>query len=122
MTEEFFSEISRHGSERLAAKTNGTIRFDLTDDHGVAHWLIAIDRGNIEVRRDERDADVVLRTTTAIFDRMVQGEVKPLSAWLRNDITSEGEFRFIILLERLFATPRGARHPRTVPRVPARSR
>jgi hypothetical protein len=122
VTEEFFEQIRRHGGERLPRKTKGVIRFDLADDHEVAHWLITIENGAIKVSREERDASVVLRTTKAFFDRMVRGEAKPLSAWLRNDITSEGEFRFIFLLERLFATPRGARHPREVPRVPVRSR
>ena len=122
VTEKFFDEISRHGSERLARKTNGTIRCDLEDDQGVAHWFIAIENGNVEVSRDERDADTILRTTRAFFERMVRGEAKPSSAWLRNDITSEGQFRLVVLLERLFATPSGARHPREVPRTSARLR
>lgn len=122
VTEEFFEQVSRHGGERLSRKTKGTIRFDLADGHRVFHWLITIDNGTVKVSRDERDANVVLRTTKAFFDRMVRGEAKPVSAWLRNDITSEGDFQFIFLLERLFGTPHGARHPRAVPRVPARSR
>ncbi|GIH21669.1 hypothetical protein Raf01_98410 [Rugosimonospora africana] len=122
VTEEFFDEISRHGGQRLARKTNGTIRLELEHDHGVDHWFIAITNGTVEVFRDERDADTVLRTTRAFFERMASGEANPLSAWMRNDITSEGEFRFIVVLERLFPTPRGARHPRAVPRVPAGSR
>jgi hypothetical protein len=43
---------------------------------------------------------------------MARGEAKPLAAWLRNDIIAEGRFRFVVLLERLFPAPPGARHPR----------
>ena len=115
-TEEFFGELDRRGRERLLKKTTGTIRFDLEHDHGIDHWLVAITNGDVQVSREERDADTVIHTDNAFFDRMVRGEAKPLSAWLRNDITSEGEFRFIVLLERLFPEPPGARHPRTVAR------
>lgn len=115
-TKEFFDELGRRGRERLLRKTTGTIRFDLEHDHGIDHWFVAITNGDVQVSREERDADTVIRTNNAFFDRMVRGEAKPLSAWLRNDITSEGQFRFIVLLERLFPEPPGARHPRTVAR------
>lgn len=113
-TREFFEELGRRGHERLLKKTAGTIRFDLAHDHGVDQWLVVIRNGAISVSKEESDADAVIRTDRAFFDRMARGEAKPLPAWLRNDITSEGQFRFIVLLERLFAPPPGARHPRAV--------
>lgn len=116
-TEEFFDQLGRRGHERLTAKTTGTIRFDLEHEGGVDRWLVTIADGEVEVSREEREADTVIRTDVAFFDRMARGEAKPLSAWLRNDITSEGEFRFIVLLERLFPGPRGSRHPRDLRRL-----
>lgn len=111
-TTEFFDALERHGHERLLRKTNGTIRFDLEHGHGVDHWFVEIRRGDVRVSRRNSDADTVIHADSVFFDRMVRGEAKPLPAWLRNDITTEGKFRFIILLERLFAPPPGARHPR----------
>lgn len=111
-TSEFFDQLGRRGHERLLKKTAGTIRFDLEHDHGIDHWLVVIRKGVVSVSRENRDADTVIRTDSAFFDRMARGEVKPLPAWLRNDITSEGQFQFIVLLERLFAPPPRARHPR----------
>jgi putative sterol carrier protein len=111
---EFFDELVRRGHERLLRNTSGTIRFDLDDDHGIDHWLVVIRNGTVSVSKENREADTVIRSDSAFFDRMARGEAKPLSAWLRNDITSEGKFRFIVLLERLFAPPPGARHPRAV--------
>jgi putative sterol carrier protein len=113
-TSAFFDELHRRGHERLLKKTAGTVRFDLEHDHGIDHWLVVIRNGAVAVSRENRDADTVIRTDCAFFDRMARGEAKPLSAWLRNEITSEGKFRFIVLLERLFAPPPGARHPRAV--------
>ncbi|MEU4779980.1 SCP2 sterol-binding domain-containing protein [Micromonospora sp. NPDC023633] len=115
-SEEFFDELGRHGRERLLRKTTATIRFDIEHDHGIDHWFVAITKGDVRVSREDRDADTVIRTADAFFDRMARGEAKPLPAWVRNDITSEGQFQFVILLERLFPGPPGARHPRTIAR------
>ncbi|WP_446215054.1 SCP2 sterol-binding domain-containing protein [Micromonospora sp. IBHARD004] len=115
-TRDFFDELGRRGSERLLKRTTGTIRFDLQHDHGIDHWFLTIMNGDVQVSREKRDADCVIRTDNTFFDRMTRGEAKPLPAWLRNEITSEGKFRFIVLLERLFPQTPGARHPRTLAR------
>jgi putative sterol carrier protein len=113
-TSRFFDEIARHGHERLLKKTTGTIRFDLEHDQGVDHWYVTITNGQVTVSREYRDADTVIRTDIAFFERMAHGFAKPLPAWLRNDITANGHFGYVVLLERLFADPPGSRHPRTL--------
>lgn len=115
-TRAFFAALERHGHERVLKKTSGTIRFDLEHDHEVDHWFVEIRSGAIRVSQENSDADTVIRADNAFFDRMARGEAKPLPAWLRNDITTEGKFQFIVLLERLFAPPPGARHPRVLAR------
>ncbi|OKI76867.1 hypothetical protein A6A27_40715 [Micromonospora sp. CB01531] len=104
----------------MLKKTTGTIRFDLDHGHGTDHWFISITNGDIRVTREERSADIVIRTDNASFDRMVLGEIKPEPAWLRNELTSEGEFRLILLLERLFPEPPGGHHPRAFAREQGR--
>ncbi len=115
-TERFFADLGRHGHERLLRKTTGTIRFDLAHEHGVDQWFVEIDHGTVRVSREAREADTVVRADCGFFDRMARGEEKLVPAWLRNDITSEGKFRMLVLLERLFAPPPGARHPRDLGR------
>ena len=117
-TRKFFEGIERHGHERLLKKTNGTIRFDLEHGHEIDHWYVEIQGGAVRVSQRNNDADAVIRADSTFFDRMVLGEAKPLTAWLRNEITSEGKFKFIVLLERLFAPPPGARHPRALAPAP----
>jgi hypothetical protein len=116
-TEDFFDELGRRGHQRLLTKTTGTIRFDVTNDHGVDHWFVSISKGEVRVSKEERDADTLIRTDHEFFGRMARGEARPLPAWLRNDIISEGEFRFVVLLERLFPPMPGAAHPRTFARA-----
>ncbi|MFC3502616.1 SCP2 sterol-binding domain-containing protein [Micromonospora krabiensis] len=113
-TTTFFDELGRNGHQRLLPRTSGTIRFDLAHEGGTDHWLVTIENGDIRVSRDRGEADAVICTNRAFFERMARGEAKPLSAWLRNDITSEGQFRYVIMLERLFPPPPGARHPRSL--------
>jgi hypothetical protein len=114
VTEKFFDELVRCGYKHPLRKVTGSIRFDIEHDQRIDHWFVLITKGDIRVSREKRDADAILCTDEAFFDRMARGEAEPLEAWLRNDVTSEGRFRLIVLLERLFPGPPGARHPRAV--------
>ncbi|MFG2052636.1 SCP2 sterol-binding domain-containing protein [Micromonospora sp. NPDC048930] len=112
--EAFFAQLARTAPERLLRRAAGTIRFELTGAGGMDVWHLTIAEGQVAVTRAEREADTVIRTDREFFLRMARGEAKPLAAWLRNDITTEGRFRFVVLLERLFPPPPGARHPRAL--------
>ncbi|MET8911448.1 SCP2 sterol-binding domain-containing protein [Micromonospora sp. NPDC004551] len=112
--EAFFAQLVRQAPERLLRRTAGTIRFDLEGPDGLDVWHLTIDHGRIAVDRQARHADTVIRTRRDFFLRMARGEAKPLTAWLRNDITAEGHFRFVVLLERLFPAPPGARRPQAL--------
>ncbi|SBT41952.1 SCP2 sterol-binding domain-containing protein [Micromonospora auratinigra] len=112
--EEFFARLTAGPPERLLPRTTGTIRVELTGPAGVDVWHLSIADGRVTVDRAARDADTVIRTDREFFARMARGEAKPLTAWLRNDLTVQGRFRLVVLLERLFAAPPGGRHPRAV--------
>ncbi|NES29984.1 SCP2 sterol-binding domain-containing protein [Micromonospora terminaliae] len=112
--EAFFGQLARQPPGRLLRRTAGTIRFELEGPDGLDVWHLTIEHGRIAVDRRARHADTVIRTRRDFFLRMCRGEAKPLPAWLRNEFTAEGHFRFVVLLERLFAAPSGARHPRAL--------
>ncbi|TCC00599.1 sterol-binding protein [Micromonospora zingiberis] len=110
----FFDALA-HGGGRMLRQVSGSVRFDLVRPDGVDHWLVTIEQGRVTVSQGGvADADTVIRADEPLFLRMAHGEVKPLPAWLRNDFTADGEFRWVIMLERLFAPPPGARHPRAL--------
>ncbi|MET7968845.1 SCP2 sterol-binding domain-containing protein [Micromonospora sp. NPDC005305] len=108
----FFAQLARQAPERLLHRTTGTIRFELEGTDALDVWHLTIHDGRLAVEHRARYADTVIRTRRDFFVRMARGEVRPLAAWLRNDITADGHFRFVVLLERLFPAPPGARHPR----------
>jgi hypothetical protein len=111
---DFFDGLAEGGG-RMLRQVCGTVRFELGYPDRVDHWLVTIDQGRIMVSRDARShADAVIHADARLFLRMARGEVKPLPAWLRNDFTADGEFRLVIMLERLFAPPPDAQHPREV--------
>ncbi|QOC91656.1 SCP2 sterol-binding domain-containing protein [Micromonospora craniellae] len=110
----FFDDLVRGGG-RMLRQVSGTLRFDLRYPDHVDHWRVRIDRGRVTVSRgDAAPADTVISTDEMLFLQMARGEVKPLPAWLRNDFSADGEFRLVLMLERIFAPPPGARHPREV--------
>jgi SCP-2 sterol transfer family len=115
-TTQFFDALSRRGHEPLLEEVTGTIRFDLEHDHGVDHWFLAISHGDVRVSREDRDADAVIRTTKALFDRLASGEVPIYAAWVRNELRALGDIRLGRLVERIMPGPPGAHHPRTFAR------
>ncbi|MEV0723350.1 SCP2 sterol-binding domain-containing protein [Micromonospora purpureochromogenes] len=111
-TASFFEALGRRGHEPLLEEATGAIRFDLDHEQGVDHWFVMIDRGDVRVSRDEGEADCVLHSTRANFDRIVDGTTNIYSAWVRNDIRVEGDLRPAALIQRIMPGPSGAHHPR----------
>ena len=115
-TAQFFARLGRHGSQPLLEEANGTIRFDLRNEHGVEHWFVEVRQGNVVVSRDDREADCVIHASEALFDRLVRGEEYIYPAWLRNDLGVEGDLGFGRLMQRVFPGPPDAHHPRAFAR------
>jgi putative sterol carrier protein len=115
-TVEFFDRLARRGHERLLEEATGTIRFDLADDRGSEHWFLTIGQGDVRVSREEREVDCVVRTSRAIFDRLVRGDENIYAGWARNEVRLEGDAALARLFQRILPGPPGARHPRTFAR------
>jgi glycogen debranching enzyme len=117
VTAEFFDALARRGYDPRLENVNGTMRFDLAHDDRIDHWFVDIDDGNVSVSREERDADCVVQTDKAVFDRLVTGETISRAAWMRDQVTIHGPLSLLRLFERLYPSPPGARDPRQVPRT-----
>jgi hypothetical protein len=112
-TGEFFDDIDRIGHVPHLDRFTGSMRLDLHENGRTDHWRVSIDRGNIRLSRgDDGPADTVISGDRALFDRIARGEIRPLSAFLRNEVTMSGEFRLLLVLERLVPGPPGAHDPR----------
>jgi putative sterol carrier protein len=106
-TAEFFQELGRRGHEPLLEKATGAIRFDLTAGPRTEHWTVAVDNGDISVSRKARTADCVVRAEKAVFEELANGELNGLTAYLRGAISLEGNPELMVLVQRVFPSPRG---------------
>jgi putative sterol carrier protein len=111
-TARFFEELDRRGHEPRLEKVTGTLRIDLHEGTHTDYWLLEIDRGDVTVRPDQRDADAVMGASPELFERLVRGETGAVAAILRGALTVSGNLQLILRLERLFPGPPDARGPR----------
>jgi putative sterol carrier protein len=100
-TKEFFDKLARRGHEPLLAKVSATLRFDLADGKRTDHWLVALHKGDVAVTRENIEADCVVRTDKALFNRMLTGEVNAMAALLRGSVGVEGNIQLLVLFQRL---------------------
>jgi len=111
-TAEFFARLEESGPDLLPVKARGSIRFDLAADGTMDHWFVAINRGNVLVSRELREADCVVSTDQELFDRFALGEAQVIAAYNRNDVTVQGNLPLLLMFRRAFPSPPGTRDPR----------
>ncbi|ASW53149.1 SCP2 sterol-binding domain-containing protein [Plantactinospora sp. KBS50] len=99
--ERFFADIDRYGPGLLPSKYSGTIRFDLSQDHVTEQVLVTIEHGQVTVRRDDREADCVIRARQDSFATLLSGQHGIYAALWRNLISIEGEFPLIAAVREL---------------------
>jgi predicted lipid carrier protein YhbT len=104
-TAEFFDGLARRGHEPLWEKVTGTVRFDLVDGKRIVRWLVTLDRGDVSVARKNAAADCVVRAERTLFDAMASGGVNGMAAYLRSELTLDGDPELLVLIQRVFPGP-----------------
>ena len=104
-TAEFFQELGRRGHEPLLEKGTGTVRFDLVDGTRIDRWLVTLDKGDVSVSRKNAAADCVVRAESTLFDAMSSGGVNGMAAYLRGELTLEGDPELLVLIQRILPGP-----------------
>jgi putative sterol carrier protein len=103
-TTEFLETLSQ-SDQPLLETTTGTVRVDLTKNGKVERWLIAIDRGHVDVSHRRAKADCTIRAPSALFDRIARGEENAFAAALRGDVLIEGDSKLLVRLQRVLPSP-----------------
>ena len=112
-TTQFFEELRQRGHEPLLQKVSGTVRFDLAQGKQTDRWLVSAEKGDIAVSHKGGNADLVISTDRALFDRLARGEMNLIAAVLRGEVAIEGgAWRIMVLISRLFPGPQSARDVR----------
>src|SRR5436190_15328476 len=111
-TAEFFRGLGRREHGPLLEKAQGTVRFDLVDGRRTERWLVMLDGGDVSVVRKNAAADCVVRAERTLFEGMVTGEVNAMAAFLRGELTLEGDPELLVLIQRILPGPAAGRAQR----------
>ena len=112
VTDRFFDDLVQRGHDPLLRKARGTIKFEIVDGKRVDRRVVAIDRGDITVSRRSVTCDGVIRADREVFERIASGRSNPIAAVLRNELFVQGDWRLLVLVQRLFPGPPKARPSR----------
>jgi putative sterol carrier protein len=104
-TGRFFDELSQRGHEPLLRKLRGSVRFDIVDGKRVERRYVSVDKGQISVSGRGPRGQSVIRVDRAVFGRIATGELNPVAAVLRGEFAVEGDWRMLVLVQRLFPSP-----------------
>jgi predicted lipid carrier protein YhbT len=115
-TDEFFRDLGLRGHEPLLEKARGTVRFELVDGKRTDRWLVTLDKGDVSVSRKNVAADCVVRGERALFDAMASGDANGMAAYLRGQLTLEGDPELLVLVQRVLPGPATGRARRTTTR------
>ena len=118
-TVEFFHRLSSRGYEPLVGEAVATVRFDLTHDGRTERWYLIINNGELSVHtgdgdaddtdQDDGDGDYVIVADRTLFNGIVSGQVNAMAALLRGELFVTGEPDLLVVCQRLFPGPPGAR-------------
>jgi putative sterol carrier protein len=101
-TTEFFEALRERGHEPRLRQAKGTFRFELTKARKIDRWLVTLNRGDVTVLHRGGDADCIVRADRAVFDRLASGELNGVAAVLRGELVAEGNWKLLVLFQRLF--------------------
>jgi putative sterol carrier protein len=113
-TAEFFEELRARGHEPRLRQAVGTFRFELAKGKTIDRWLVSVKKGDVTVLHRGGPADCIVRANRALFDRLAAGELNGVAAVLRGELVAEGNWKLLVLFQRLF--------PGKSPSAPSRSR
>ena len=97
---EFFEGLeSRVDPSRTAGMTN-TYNFDI---EGAGQWTVAVDDGKVDVTEGSApDADCTITSSEENFERIVEGELNPTSAYMTGKLKVKGDMGAAMKLQKLF--------------------
>ena len=96
---EFFDSLEgRADASRTAGMTNSYL-FDI---EGAGKWTVRVDDGKVTVQEGGEDADAVITTSEATFEKIVSGEQNPTSAYMTGKLKVKGDMGAAMKLQKLF--------------------
>jgi putative sterol carrier protein len=96
----FFEGLETRGSAADLEGLDHSYRFEI---EGEGTWNVRIHDGTIAVSEGGQDgADVTIRTSGEVFERIVSGEQNPATAYMSGKVKVDGDLGAVMKLQRLF--------------------
>jgi putative sterol carrier protein len=96
---EFFDSLEGRAD---TSKTAGMTNSYLFDIEGAGKWTVKVDDGKVSVSEGGEDADAVITTSEATFEKIVSGEQNPTSAYMTGKLKVRGDMGAAMKLQKLF--------------------
>jgi len=96
---EFFDSLA---SRADTSKTAGMTNSYLFDIEGAGQWKVDVDDGTITVTEGGGDADATISTSEETFQKIIEGDQNPTSAYMTGKLKVKGDMGAAMKLQKLF--------------------
>ena len=96
---DFFDSLSTRADAEKLAGMNNSYLFDI---EGEGKWHVVVADGAIQVTEGEGDADTTISTSGETFEKIVEGEQNPTTAYMTGKLKIKGDMGAAMKLQKLF--------------------
>jgi putative sterol carrier protein len=96
---EFFDNLSTRADASKTAGMNNSYIFDI---EGAGQWKVDVRDGAVTVAEGGGDADVTISTSEETFQKIVDGDQNPTSAYMTGKLKIKGDMGAALKLQKLF--------------------
>ena len=97
--QEFFDGLAARADAEKTAGMNNSYLFDI---EGAGQWLVAVNDGAVSVTEGGGEADTTITIAEDDFDRLVAGELNPMTAFMTGKLKVKGDMGAAMKLQKLF--------------------
>ena len=98
-TREFFETLEERVDPAKAAGMSSSYLFDID---GAGRWRVDVENGSARVTEDAADAACTITTSADTFERIVDGELNPTTAYMTGKLKVSGDMAAALKLQNLF--------------------
>jgi len=96
---EFFETLETRADASKTAGMTNSYHFDID---GAGKWTVRVEDGKVSVTEGGEDADAVITTSEETFEKIVNGEQNPTSAYMTGKLKVKGDMGAAMKLQKLF--------------------
>jgi putative sterol carrier protein len=97
---EFFEGLPSQVDESKTAGMTNTYRFDID---GAGSWTVDVQDGKVSVSQNgDAEPDVTISTSDENFEKLVNGELNPTTAYMTGKLKIKGDMGAAMKLQKLF--------------------